>query len=99
MQVLSDPVQRLVYDEIHGHALTAINPFFDDSSPRDHAFVDEFSCIGMCKVFISGHTIIEFLTPCIATIVIARFSLTHARFELSTGEQKSVILSLRNLTG
>ncbi|KAL6329061.1 hypothetical protein AAG906_007351 [Vitis piasezkii] len=46
--VLSDPVQRLVYDEIHGHALTAINPFFDDSSPRDHAFVDEFSCIG-CK--------------------------------------------------
>ncbi|KAL0002148.1 hypothetical protein SO802_015929 [Lithocarpus litseifolius] len=46
--VLSDPMQRMVYDEIHGHALTAVNPFVDDSSPRDHAFVDEFSCIG-CK--------------------------------------------------
>lgn len=48
MQVLSDPVQRMVYDEIHGYALTAVNPFVDDSSPKDHAFVDEFSCIG-CK--------------------------------------------------
>uniref|UniRef100_A0A7N0TIV5 Uncharacterized protein n=2 Tax=Kalanchoe fedtschenkoi TaxID=63787 RepID=A0A7N0TIV5_KALFE len=47
-EVLSDPVQRMVYDEIHGYALTAINPFCDDSAPRDHAFVDEFSCIG-CK--------------------------------------------------
>ncbi|PON96477.1 3Fe-4S ferredoxin [Trema orientale] len=46
--VLSDPVQRMIYDEIHGYALTAINPFFDDSSMKDHAFVDEFSCIG-CK--------------------------------------------------
>uniref|UniRef100_A0A2C9WDQ7 J domain-containing protein n=1 Tax=Manihot esculenta TaxID=3983 RepID=A0A2C9WDQ7_MANES len=46
--VLSDPVQRMIYDEIHGYALTAINPFLDDSSPKDHAFVDEFSCIG-CK--------------------------------------------------
>lgn len=46
MQVLSDPVQRMVYDEIHGYALTAVNPFVDDSSPKDHAFVDEFSCIG-----------------------------------------------------
>ncbi|KDP25749.1 hypothetical protein JCGZ_23709 [Jatropha curcas] len=46
--VLSDPVQRMVYDEIHGYALTAINPFLDDSAPRDLAFVDEFSCIG-CK--------------------------------------------------
>ncbi|OVA15288.1 3Fe-4S ferredoxin [Macleaya cordata] len=46
--VLSDPVQRMVYDEIHGYALTAINPFLDDSSVKDHAFVDEFSCIG-CK--------------------------------------------------
>ncbi|XP_019194093.1 PREDICTED: uncharacterized protein LOC109188053 [Ipomoea nil] len=47
-EILSDPVQRLVYDEIHGYAATAINPFFDDSSPKDHVFVDEFSCIG-CK--------------------------------------------------
>lgn len=47
-EVLSDPVQRMVYDEIHGYALTAINPFFDDSSAKDHVFVDEFSCIG-CK--------------------------------------------------
>lgn len=47
MQVLSDPLQRMVYDEIHGYALTAINPFLDDSSPKDLAFVDEFSCIGM----------------------------------------------------
>lgn len=39
----------MVYDEIHGYALTAINPFFDDSSPKDHVFVDEFSCIGMCS--------------------------------------------------
>ncbi|XP_044503338.1 chaperone protein dnaJ C76, chloroplastic isoform X2 [Mangifera indica] len=46
--VLSDPLQRMVYDEIHGYALTAINPFLDDSSPKDLAFVDEFSCIG-CK--------------------------------------------------
>ncbi|KAI4322795.1 hypothetical protein L6164_022457 [Bauhinia variegata] len=47
-EVLSDPVQRMVYDEIHGHSLTSINPFLDDSSPKDHVFVDEFSCIG-CK--------------------------------------------------
>ncbi|KAF6173325.1 hypothetical protein GIB67_027020 [Kingdonia uniflora] len=47
-EILSDPVQRMVYDEIHGYALTAINPFFDDLSPRDHTFVDELSCIG-CK--------------------------------------------------
>lgn len=47
-EILSDPVQRMVYDEIHGYALTATNPFFDDSSPKDHVFVDEFSCIG-CK--------------------------------------------------
>ncbi|KAM2016657.1 hypothetical protein ACFX16_047046 [Malus domestica] len=47
-EVLSDPVQRMVYDEIHGYALTPINPFLDDSASRDHAFVDEFSCIG-CK--------------------------------------------------
>lgn len=47
MQVLSDPVQRMVYDEIHGYALTAVNPFLDGSIPKDHAFVDEFSCIGM----------------------------------------------------
>ncbi|XP_022631953.1 chaperone protein dnaJ C76, chloroplastic isoform X1 [Vigna radiata var. radiata] len=46
--VLSDPIQRRIYDEIHGYSLTSINPFLDDSSPRDHAFVDEFSCIG-CK--------------------------------------------------
>lgn len=52
MQVLSDPVQRMVYDEIHGYALTAINPFLDDSNPKDHVFVDEFSCIGMCSVLI-----------------------------------------------
>ncbi|KAJ8753385.1 hypothetical protein K2173_019784 [Erythroxylum novogranatense] len=46
--VLSDPLQRMIYDEIHGYALTAINPFLDDSCTKDHAFVDEFSCIG-CK--------------------------------------------------
>ncbi|XP_051125611.1 chaperone protein dnaJ C76, chloroplastic [Andrographis paniculata] len=46
--VLSDPLQRMIYDEIHGYALTGINPFLDDSSPKDHVFVDEFSCIG-CK--------------------------------------------------
>ncbi|KAD4585590.1 hypothetical protein R6Q59_035863 [Mikania micrantha] len=47
-EVLSDPAQRMVYDEIHGYALTAINPFVDDTCPKDHVFVDEFSCIG-CK--------------------------------------------------
>ncbi|MQM12149.1 hypothetical protein Taro_045062 [Colocasia esculenta] len=46
--VLIDPVQRMVYDEIHGYSVTGTNPFMDDTSPRDHAFVDEFSCIG-CK--------------------------------------------------
>ncbi|AES66961.1 putative 3Fe-4S ferredoxin, DnaJ domain, 4Fe-4S ferredoxin-type, iron-sulfur binding protein [Medicago truncatula] len=46
--VLSDPIQRNVYDEIHGYSLTSTNPFFDDSCPKDHVFVDEFSCIG-CK--------------------------------------------------
>ncbi|XAR50809.1 hypothetical protein NMG60_11005250 [Bertholletia excelsa] len=46
--VLSDPVQRKIYDEIHGYTLSAINPFVDDCCPRDHAFVDEFTCIG-CK--------------------------------------------------
>ncbi|XP_006654690.1 chaperone protein dnaJ C76, chloroplastic-like [Oryza brachyantha] len=46
--VLSDPIQRAVYDEIHGYSATAINPFFDDSAPKDQVFVDEFTCIG-CK--------------------------------------------------
>jgi hypothetical protein len=44
--VLSDPVQRAVYDEIHGYTATATNPFFDDSAPKDQVFVDEFTCIG-----------------------------------------------------
>ena len=44
--MLTDPIQRAVYDEIHGYAATATNPFLDDSAPRDHVFVDEFSCIG-----------------------------------------------------
>ncbi|KAK4342268.1 hypothetical protein RND71_038084 [Anisodus tanguticus] len=47
-EILSDPVQRRVYDEIHGYTATAINPFLSDSPPKDHVFVDEFSCIG-CK--------------------------------------------------
>ena len=46
-QVLSDPAQRAVYDEIHGYTTTAINPFFDDSAPKDQVFVDEFTCIGI----------------------------------------------------
>lgn len=45
----------MVYDEIHGYALTATNPFFDDSSPKDHVFVDEFSCIGTFFYFLSFH--------------------------------------------
>ncbi|RWW31575.1 hypothetical protein BHE74_00029412 [Ensete ventricosum] len=52
--VLGDPVQRMVYDEIHGYAVTAVNPFLDDSAPKDHAFVDEFSCIGMPYFFPAG---------------------------------------------
>jgi hypothetical protein len=52
-QVLTDPIQRAVYDEIHGYAATATNPFFDDSAPRDHVFVDEFSCIGIINYYIT----------------------------------------------
>ncbi|EMS60360.1 Protein tumorous imaginal discs, mitochondrial [Triticum urartu] len=48
-QVLSDPVQRAVYDEIHGYTATATNPFFDDSAVKDRVFVDEFTCIG-CRI-------------------------------------------------
>ncbi|XP_048546780.1 chaperone protein dnaJ C76, chloroplastic-like isoform X1 [Triticum urartu] len=47
--VLSDPVQRAVYDEIHGYTATATNPFFDDSAVKDRVFVDEFTCIG-CRI-------------------------------------------------
>ena len=37
----------MVYDEINGYALTSVNPFLDPSGQeRDHAFVDEFTCIG-----------------------------------------------------
>uniref|UniRef100_A0A0D3BZN1 J domain-containing protein n=3 Tax=Brassica TaxID=3705 RepID=A0A0D3BZN1_BRAOL len=45
---INDVYERMVYDEIHGYAVTATNPFLDDSSPKDHVFVDEFACIG-CK--------------------------------------------------
>lgn len=51
-QVLSDPVQRAVYDEIHGYTATATNPFFDDSAAKDHVFVDEFTCIGTDHFFL-----------------------------------------------
>ncbi|KAI4319739.1 hypothetical protein MLD38_033303 [Melastoma candidum] len=44
--VLSDSLQRIIYDEIHGYAMTAVNPFLDDSCPKDLVFVDKFSCIG-----------------------------------------------------
>lgn len=44
--VLSDPVQRAAYDEIHGYMATATNPFFDSNASKDHVFVDEFTCIG-----------------------------------------------------
>ncbi|XP_024357455.2 chaperone protein dnaJ C76, chloroplastic [Physcomitrium patens] len=47
-EVLSDPEQRMVYDEINGYALTSANPFLFPKQERDHAFVDEFTCIG-CK--------------------------------------------------
>ena len=45
--MLSDPVQRAVYDEIHGYTATATNPFVDDSAVKNHVFVDEFTCIGI----------------------------------------------------
>ncbi|KAL5061269.1 hypothetical protein RYX36_032873 [Vicia faba] len=48
MKSMSDPVQGRVYDDIHGYSLTSIDPFADDSTPKDHVFVNEFSCIG-CK--------------------------------------------------
>ena len=44
--MLSDPDQRTVYDEINGYSVTAANPFLSSEQERDHAFVDEFSCIG-----------------------------------------------------
>ncbi|GAQ89973.1 Molecular chaperone (DnaJ superfamily) [Klebsormidium nitens] len=47
-EVLSDPDQRAIYDEINGFTLTSQNPFFNTTLERDQAFVDEFSCIG-CK--------------------------------------------------
>jgi ferredoxin len=46
--VLSDPEQRMVYDEINGYALTSSNPFLNSAQECDHVFVDEFTCIG-CK--------------------------------------------------
>jgi len=46
-QVLSNQAQPAVYDEILGYTTTAINPFFDDSAPKDQVFVDEFTCIGL----------------------------------------------------
>lgn len=59
----------MVYDEIHGYALTATNPFFDDSSPKDHVFVDEFSCIGnffiITSLFLVFHIFYN-LSRCIA---------------------------------
>ena len=45
-QVLSDPDMRAIYDEMNGYAATGVNPFSDTRHERDHAFVDEFSCIG-----------------------------------------------------
>jgi hypothetical protein len=51
-EVLSDPVQRMVNDEIHGYSLRIFNPFLDDSRPRDHVFVDEFSCKKLCKMWL-----------------------------------------------
>lgn len=45
--MLSDPVQRAAYDEIHGYMATATNPFFDSNASKDHVFVDEFTCIGI----------------------------------------------------
>eukprot|EP00850_Spirogloea_muscicola_P021824 SM000263S09811 [mRNA] locus=s263:113823:116376:- [translate_table: standard] len=45
-EVLSDPEMRMVYDEINGYNLTAVNPFVDTRHERNLAFVDEFSCIG-----------------------------------------------------
>ncbi|KAL3699856.1 hypothetical protein R1sor_017878 [Riccia sorocarpa] len=47
-EVLSDPEQRLIYDEINGYTLTATNPFNDRNAELEYSFVDEFSCIG-CK--------------------------------------------------
>eukprot|EP00897_Mesotaenium_endlicherianum_P005596 jgi/Mesen1/5064/ME000252S04178 len=48
LQVLSDPEMRIMYDEINGYAASATNPFLSSDQERDHAFVDEFVCIG-CK--------------------------------------------------
>ncbi|XP_002994240.2 chaperone protein dnaJ C76, chloroplastic [Selaginella moellendorffii] len=47
-EVLSDPEQRMVYDEINGYALTSKNPFLSVTCTKDRVFVDEVSCIG-CK--------------------------------------------------
>jgi len=73
--VLSDPVQRRVYDEIHGYALTAINPFLDDTAPRDHAFVDEFSCIGKSnlssKLLIRGQFCEVLSRPAVCIAILA----------------------------
>ncbi|EFJ34494.1 hypothetical protein SELMODRAFT_29878, partial [Selaginella moellendorffii] len=44
-EVLSDPEQRMVYDEINGYALTSKNPFLSVTCTKDRVFVDEVSCI------------------------------------------------------
>jgi ferredoxin len=45
-ETLRHPEQRAAYDAIMGISGDALNPFNDDSFPRNQVFVDEFSCIG-----------------------------------------------------
>jgi len=69
VQVLSDPIQRMIYDEIHGYSLTSINPFLDESSPKDHVFVDEFSCIGTVS-HSRNYTVILYVHIVVHTLIV-----------------------------
>eukprot|EP00850_Spirogloea_muscicola_P022025 SM000273S10235 [mRNA] locus=s273:90454:92963:+ [translate_table: standard] len=59
-EVLSDPEMRMVYDEINGYNLTAVNPFVDTRHERNLAFVDEFSCIGELSMWTDALLYMEF---------------------------------------
>ncbi|KAK9846614.1 hypothetical protein WJX81_007606 [Elliptochloris bilobata] len=45
-ETLMDKEKRAAYDALAGFTSGSVNPFTDTMYERDHAFVDEFSCIG-----------------------------------------------------
>lgn len=47
------------YNEIHEYALTTINPFLDDTNPKDHVIVGKISCIGRHTLFCSFNSLMK----------------------------------------